>query len=56
MDRNYLDGELIRIGQSRLISLDEFILGFDKIMKSEFKSGDAFRIDVKGEELWVEKM
>lgn len=56
MNQEYLDSELKRIGQSRLITMEEFILGFDKIINSEFNSGDIFRIDIKGDKLWVEKM
>jgi len=56
MDKDYLDSELNRIGQSRLISIDEFISGFDKIIKDKFNSGDTYRIDIKGDKLWVEKM
>lgn len=56
MDKDYLDSELIRIGQSRLIKIDEFISGFDKIINDKFNSGDTYRIDIKGDKLWVEKM
>ena len=56
MNSEYLKNELKRIGQSRLITLDEFIYGFDKIINSEFNSGDIFRIDVKEDKLWVEKI
>lgn len=56
MDINYLNSELIRIGQSRLITIEEFILGFDKIINNKFNSGDTYRIDIKGDKLWVEKM
>ena len=56
MNKEYLDSELIRIGQDRLITIEEFILGFDKIINSEFNSGEAFRIDIKESELWVEKI
>lgn len=56
MNKEYLDSELVRIGQSRLITLDEFINGFDKIINSKFNSGDLFRIDIKGDRLWVEKI
>lgn len=56
MNKEYLDSELIRIGQDRLIRLDEFIDGFDKIINSDFNSGDIFRIDVKDDRLWVERM
>lgn len=56
MNEEYLESELNRIGQSRLITLEEFVLGFDKIINSDFNSGDVFRIDIKGDKLWVEKM
>jgi len=56
MDNEYLNSELVRIGQSRLISIDEFILGFDKIINEKFNSGDIYRIDIKGDKLWVEKI
>ena len=56
MNKEYLSDELKRIGQDRLITLDEFIYGFDKIINSEFNSGDIFRIDIKGDKLWVGKM
>ena len=56
MNKEYLDSELIRIGQDRLITLDEFIDGFDKIVNGNFNSGDIFRIDVKEDKLWVERM
>ena len=56
MNKEYLDSELIRIGQSRLITLDEIVDCFDKIINSEFDSGDIFRIDVKDDKIWLEKM
>lgn len=56
MNSEYLKDELKRIGQSRLITIEEFILGFDEIINSEYDSGDIFKIDIKGEQLWVEKM
>ena len=56
MNKEYLESELERIGQDRLITLDEFIFGFDMIVNSEFNSGDIFRIDIKGDKLWVEKI
>ena len=56
MNLEYLESELVRIGQSRLITMEEFIYGFDKIINSKFNSGDIFRIDIKGDKLWVEKI
>jgi len=56
MNEEYLESELLRIEQSRLITLDELINGIDQIINSVFNSGDVFRIDIKGDKLWVEKM
>lgn len=56
MDNDYLLSELKRIGQSRLITKKEFVSCYDKIVSNEFNSGDIFRIDIKGDKLWVEKM
>lgn len=56
MDSDYLNSELDRIGQDRLIMVDEFVNSIDKIINNEFNSGDIFRIDIKGDKLWVERM
>ena len=56
MDKDYLDSELKRIGQGRLITMNEFVDGFDMIINSDFNSGDIFRIDIEGDKLWLEKM
>jgi hypothetical protein len=56
MNKEYLDSELKRIKQDRLITIEEIINSFDKILNSNFSSGDIFRIDVKGDNLWVEKI
>ena len=56
MDSDYLNSELDRIGQDRLIMVDEFVDSIDNIINSEFNSGDIFRIDIKGDKLWVERM
>jgi len=56
MNTEYLSSELVRIGQSRLITLDEIVIGFDQIINSNFKSGESYRIDIKGNNLWIEKI
>lgn len=56
MNEVYLKDELKRIGQSRLIKLKEFVVAFDRIINSDFDSGDVFKIDIKEDELWVEKI
>ncbi len=55
MDATYLDSELKRIGQSRLITTDEFNENFIKII-NEYKTGDIIKIDRKGDKLWVTKV
>lgn len=56
MNLDYLNDELKRIGQSRLITIDELVYNTDKIINSEIVSGSVFRIDVKDDKLWVEKV
>ena len=56
MNHEYLQVELDRIGQNRLITLDELVCGLDEILNGHFDSGDNFRIDIKGDKLWVEKI
>lgn len=53
MNKDYLNSELLRIKQSRLITKDEFILGFDKIINTS--DGIVFRMDIKDDKLWIEK-
>jgi 3-oxoacyl-[acyl-carrier protein] reductase len=54
MDKDYLMNELKRIGQSRLIKIDELNDGIYKIINDN-RDG-IYRIDVKGDKLWIEKM
>ena len=54
LDKNYLDGELKRIGQSRLITKDELNKSIYKLINDN--NNGIFRIDVKGDKLWVERM
>lgn len=56
MNKEFLDSELKRIHQDRLISLSELESAFDKLINSEFNSGDSYRIDIKGSKLWIEKI
>lgn len=58
MDMEYLNSELKRIGQSRLITIGELVDGIYKIinMNSDSGSGSVFRIDVKDDKLWIEKI
>ena len=55
MDQDYLNSELKRINQSRLITIDEFCESFLKII-NDYQSGDVVRIDIKGDRLWIGKV
>ena len=55
MDKDYLDSELKRIKQSRLITIDEFNQSILKII-NDYQSGDVIRIDIKGDKLWIGKV
>ncbi len=55
MDQTYLQNELKRINQSRLITLDEFSASVYRIIK-DFNNGEVYRIDIKDGELWIEKV
>ena len=56
MDKDYLESELVRIGQSRLITIDELINGMIEIMFGNNDSGSVFRIDMRDDKLWIEKV
>ena len=56
MDKDYLNNELRRIGQDRLIEIDELSDSIYKIINMNEKSGTIFRIDIKGDKLWIEKV
>lgn len=56
MDKDYLQSELIRIGQSRLITIDELTESIYKIINEDNLTGTIYRIDIKDDKLWIEKM
>ena len=56
MNKEYLESELVRIGQSRLITIDEFNDSLLKIISDDNISGSVFRIDIKGDKLWIERI
>lgn len=55
MDKDYLNSELKRINQSRLITVNEFNESVLKIINN-YQSGDVVRIDIKGDKLWIERV
>jgi len=56
MNKEYLESELKRIGQTRLITISELIDSIYKIINMDAKSGSVFRIDIKEDDLWIEKI
>lgn len=56
MDKNYLDSELKRIKQDRLISISELCNSIYEIINMNNDSGDIYRIDIRDGKLWIEKM
>ena len=55
MNKKYLNSELERIKQSRLITLDELNESIDKILTSDIVGGEVYRIDIKDDKVWIEK-
>lgn len=56
IDKEYLNNELKRVGQNRLIEIDELSESIYKIINMNEKNGIIFRIDIKGDKLWIEKV
>ena len=60
IDKDYLDSELRRIGQSRLIRIDELIDSIYKIIIDNYnkknRNTEVLRIDIRDDKLWIEKM
>ena len=56
IDKDYLNNELKRIKQNRLIEINELSNSIYKIINMNEKSGTIFRIDIKGDKLWIEKI
>lgn len=61
MNQEYLDSELKRVGQSRLIGVDEFTTSMIDIIKDGYfnrinNDTEIIRIDIKDDRLWIERM
>jgi len=56
MNKEYLDSELKRINQTRLITIDELVGSLFQVIDNNYESGSIFRIDVKDDELWMKKI
>ena len=56
MNQEYLNSELKRINQSRLIKIDEFCDSIYKIINSDNNTGTIFRMDIRDDKLWIEKV
>ena len=56
MDKEYLNSELKRVKQSRLITIAEFNQSVEKIIKNNLPSGSIIRLDIRDDQLCLEKM
>lgn len=56
MNCEYLNGELKRIKQSRLINMNELVDSIIEIINGDSITGDVFRIDIRDGNLWIEKI
>jgi hypothetical protein len=56
MDKEYLSSELKRIGQDRLISIDEFNKAIFEIINMDNDSGSVYRIDIREGMLWIDEI
>ena len=56
MDPDYLNSELKRINQARLLTINEVSENIFKIINEPFETGDVFRIDIKDDKLWTGKI
>lgn len=55
MNHEFLDSELKRIGQTRLIEISELIDAIHQIINNNDKTTVVYRIDIKENNLWIEK-
>lgn len=55
MNQEFLDSELKRIGQTRLIEISELVEAIHKIINNNDKLTVVYRIDIKENDLWIEK-
>lgn len=53
MNKDYLNSELKRIKQDRLITIDEFNNCIDNVIKGYYRSGSIIRLDVKNNDLMI---
>ena len=56
INQEYLMSELERINQGRLITISEFCDGIYKIINSDNETGSIFRMDIRDDKLWIEKI
>ncbi len=55
MSDSFLNSELKRIGQSRLIEVAELVSSIHKIIDNIDNSTVVYRIDIKDDKIWIEK-
>ena len=56
MDKDFLNMELSRIGQNRLITIDEFCNSIYEIINGKYESGSIIRMDIRNDKLWIGKV
>lgn len=56
MDKDFLNKELSRIGQNRLITIDEFCNSIYEIINDKYESGSIIRMDIRDDKLWIGKV
>ena len=61
INKEYLNSELLRIGQSRLILIDELVDSMISLIRKGYderdnKNSEIIRIDIKDDKLWIERM
>ena len=62
IDKDYLDSELKRINQPRLITIDEFLHSIDDVINNNIESGSVLRLDFinnsssRGDKVCLEKI
>ena len=56
MDKDFLNKELSRIGQNRLITINEFCNSIYEIINDKYESGSIIRMDIRDDKLWIGKV
>lgn len=55
-DESYINNELKRIGQDRLITVSELTDSINKVLNNDITTGSIYRIDIKEGKLWIQEL